>query len=1067
MRRLVILLIAVLGTISLASASAQAAGAPRIISPRVDSFFAKRRVTVKVGAPRSASSLTATLDGKPVGGAFRRRRAGLWSATFGARLLSAGANRLVVSTRARGDRRRYVSTRFTVGRRDRTLLTVRGPRRPDRQVARVSIARRAQRLSADLNGKRLRWPHGVAPSRKELLRLGADDGLHFGVNHLKVRAVRGNGAYDVENRKVVVPRDRPLAGAGPDHKIVSGAEVRLDGTSSQPAGPGAALSYSWSVVEKPAGSQPVLSQATSPQPLLLTNEPGTYAVRLLVTETQMLEGEPVVRTASDVVLLPALDSVAPIGLPVETMVTRGEDDETGIKIGGQTFWQGEGNDYQAVIVDRKTLNVTYAAGFSNDENIKPLAEKVKNAGSESLVVLADSWTSESYANVGLVAIAKTLGADVGTLRDGQPGWSAVGVPGSTDGGYVAAGWNGYPGEGPLPGVLDGYLQQTEDELFSFNPGSRITFETSGPGSSPLRNKIRIGTAEYQSTPFTACGTGGFQLQAVAAETLRSVAGGTFVTDGCGSDADNQEIQRMASALNAVSAEERLTLQGPDLVFVQSIGVPFGGAGSVEPWRELASALGRLGGTPSVFATPADSASADGHAGYALVGGSGVEELPLVEAAEALTGSRNEAKITGLLKPNPVGSYVPALYSPSGASTSPTLSAIAYQPAQAWPDSQSEGDKAALEYIAEKVLGLEKPALGISCEVPSRPDVRSEYCNTQYRNAWTGFEGKLAAAKFKSGEGFGLPEWEAVVQELAGPNGEFKDVQGVWALVSTLQKIFGLEHVEGEVDLNSIASGIKKAITPPPNSDAAGYYIELLGNLSATASYFSFGKDAEDVQKLLGVFQGTFFEAAANVKDPLGDPLLAKFEVRTTDLATELAKRYVEASTAIGYIGEILVSDHGKLQAVSESGLLGTSEAASKGTIKVGKATSELWTYQSLLPAAFEPITLKAGGRNEPLPAKASEFICTWRTRSKGVTYRPFEEATEAGEYKADQPTDALGVFVIAGAKLPQSNGAEQIKPTLPTARLLKPLTANPGYFQPWFWREAYGFPSSKARSISC
>ena len=170
MRRLVILLIAVLGTISLASASAQAAGAPRIISPRVDSFVAKRRVTVKVGTPRSASSLTATLDGKSVGGVFRRRRTGVWSATFGARLLSAGANRLVVSTRARGDRRRYVSTRSSSAG-EITASHLRGPRRPDRQVARVSIARRAQRLSADLNGKRLRWPHGVAPSRKELLRL--------------------------------------------------------------------------------------------------------------------------------------------------------------------------------------------------------------------------------------------------------------------------------------------------------------------------------------------------------------------------------------------------------------------------------------------------------------------------------------------------------------------------------------------------------------------------------------------------------------------------------------------------------------------------------------------------------------------------------------------------------------------------------------------------------------------------------------------------------------------------------------------------------------------------------
>lgn len=74
----------------------------------------------------------------------------------------------------------------------------------------------------------------------------------------------------------------PVANAGPDQDVLLGS-VLLDGTgSSDPDGD--PLSYSWSFVTRPSGSNAYFSESTVPQPELLVDAEGVYVVELTVND---------------------------------------------------------------------------------------------------------------------------------------------------------------------------------------------------------------------------------------------------------------------------------------------------------------------------------------------------------------------------------------------------------------------------------------------------------------------------------------------------------------------------------------------------------------------------------------------------------------------------------------------------------------------------------------------------------------------------------------------------------------------------------------------------------------
>jgi RHS repeat-associated protein len=80
-----------------------------------------------------------------------------------------------------------------------------------------------------------------------------------------------------------VPNYPPVANAGPNQSVHVTDTVQLDGTNSSDRD-GDPLTYRWSFVSVPAGSNALLSAATTAQPTFNVDRPGTFVVQLIVND---------------------------------------------------------------------------------------------------------------------------------------------------------------------------------------------------------------------------------------------------------------------------------------------------------------------------------------------------------------------------------------------------------------------------------------------------------------------------------------------------------------------------------------------------------------------------------------------------------------------------------------------------------------------------------------------------------------------------------------------------------------------------------------------------------------
>ncbi|MGE0066279.1 MAG: hypothetical protein AB7T48_02900 [Solirubrobacterales bacterium] len=1049
---------------------AVASASLRFVSPHTDQFFGQRSVAVVVRGGEGEEGMRARLNGRDVSAAFKRVAPGRWLAQLGGGSLRSGANNLSVSVRGKGGHREYRSQRFVVGKRRHDFLTVVAPRRTSGSVGwTVRTRRRADLLlRATLDGKGISYLLDPGASGRQRLRLGADDGLHFGSNVLRVVAARRDGSFDVERRTIFVPRSGPLVGAGPDRRAAGRNRVRLDGTSSRATQPGATLSYRWRVVDRPRGSKARPRRAGTARAAFRPDALGGYRLRLTVSEHRR-DGS--VRSGSDILNLVDVLNAKPIGVPIQTMVFNGGNQEsnvdTGIRVGGETFWLGipQGNDVQVLFLDRSTLKVVYNASFPGTKaQAEAVAEKVKEYGSRVLVVMSNP---ELLPNMEVqrqwMAVIRSLGASTKWLEaDNEDpaipgGWTVVGIPASKNGAWVGEGSNpNVHGVAQLRGALSGYLQLEGHGNYTYVPRVRAGFDTSAPGSAALRNAIAIGAAKYESTPLAGCGSGGFQVEVVLAETLAPVDGQTFTTNGCGSSADTAAQQQMASYLNGIQLVPAGLTEGKKLVFVQSIGEPRDEAAT--GWNELTSALERLGATGSVFA--ADKGS------YALVGNVGISAFPLVEGSSTLTG--NPARATGILRQERRGSFVPSL---SGNSGEPNfkLSLLAYQPAQAWPLSEGKEAKAALAYASE-YLKLPRPTAGSACYVVSPPDVRSEYCDSNLRTSWAGYATSIERAPYVSGKGFSEELWKEVRNELKF---EFNTVQQVWAMTRALQGVFGASEVGQQVELNALASTIERAINPPKYSRSTSSWFYIVSGIANLASFFTAGN--EDLASGLGIFSGAIWIGEESIEGIGGSPQLEKFEIKAEEVAVELAKKYRAASGALNRVAALIVSDYGKLKGFSEEPEFGFNTTSIETLSDRVEVAGKQFVYQSLLPTAYWAVDLAAGERNNPVPAEAKEYECEYDEAGpsgpvRGV-YNPYHPVAGAQFFSA-APKRSLSVLSKAGAPLP-SDGGEEEEPLTPPQSVMEPLFRSFDekgleMFKPWFWRSAFEYPGGpEVKTVTC
>lgn len=84
---------------------------------------------------------------------------------------------------------------------------------------------------------------------------------------------------------------RPKAVAGPDQEVFAGRRAILDGRASiDPDGD--ALTYQWTLIQKPEGSKAKLSRADRVKTAFKADVPGNYVAQLVVTDSQGEAGEP-------------------------------------------------------------------------------------------------------------------------------------------------------------------------------------------------------------------------------------------------------------------------------------------------------------------------------------------------------------------------------------------------------------------------------------------------------------------------------------------------------------------------------------------------------------------------------------------------------------------------------------------------------------------------------------------------------------------------------------------------------------------------------------------------------
>ncbi|MGY4829032.1 PKD domain-containing protein [Sphaerotilaceae bacterium SBD11-9] len=95
----------------------------------------------------------------------------------------------------------------------------------------------------------------------------------------------GDGVLSSSPDTIIVStqNSRPVADAGTPQAVETGSTVQLNGSGSRDAD-GNALTYSWSLTTRPAGSAAVLANATSINPSFVADLAGSYVAQLIVSD---------------------------------------------------------------------------------------------------------------------------------------------------------------------------------------------------------------------------------------------------------------------------------------------------------------------------------------------------------------------------------------------------------------------------------------------------------------------------------------------------------------------------------------------------------------------------------------------------------------------------------------------------------------------------------------------------------------------------------------------------------------------------------------------------------------
>jgi hypothetical protein len=952
-----------------------ARGMARIVSPSPGAVAKAGAVRVRVRVGPRVRSLRAWLDAREVTGSLRRVGSDR-VATLRAPLVHMGVNHLYVRARDGRGRRDFDVVRFVRARRVKGLLGMRlGARRvlAARVRTRVVLGRGAK-LRGWLNGRRL-GTAALGSGRRRLLVLDGDEGLRFGRNRLRIVGLHEAGRYDLERRNIVVRRARPIPAAGPDRRARLRHTVKLDARRSRAGHPRRRLAFTWRMVHAPKGSKARLRGAQSARARLRPDRLGTYRLRLAVSEvsTRRAGASALARPRStDTVSIAAVPDIPAGGVPIDTI------GDGGVTLGpplNETYAARDGATLQLVVLDRQDLSPVANNSYGGDEaSTARLLSDVRSYDDSGLAIIATP--PQTFPDIpgidNLNAALEWIGA-AAIEQAPQFGLSAIGVPGlgAANGGRENNDLGDQRNFNPPPGNLNGFLRRDSSDNFSYVDADYVQFDTTAPGTTPTQAVISVGGNSYSSYNMSP-GQAGFFVLLLDAGTLEREFAATYVVSGPGVDGSN--LPGILSEMDQV-LQDHMT-DPTTLLFIQSVGTierDTADAVAASQWNAVMQDQTSLGGH-GYYLNAADGGS------YAFVGPA---DAPTFLSPWGMTASGDATgspgQLSGVLARNPQSQFYPKI-SGTQAAVDLDLPEVVFADPVPWPlrDTQHEG---ALACVAS--------ALNLSLPIEDH-----------YTNAFI--------------------DWDAKADLLAGTNVDdcpsgtpaqaFADVKaqlGVeWGDVQTIQKnlIPALQSplVGGQSDIQTNFSDVVQAVqsaVSPPDSSVEANGAQLTIDALWIVSYVPFIGDAA------GVTAAVMQLGLDSSNNSDGSPIVTSFQTAASNLADELVNDYQTVYGQVAAVGDVLVSDWGRLRTAAQNadGHWSWDPAVDYPAMRDALiASMKKLSFETLFPVVYS--TYHFGDQE---PSDARSYVCYEYPPAGLPSFRPYNPF-------ADEPEGGNTVIVGAG-----------------------------------------------------
>lgn len=206
----------------------------------------------------------------------------------------------------------------------------------------------------------------------------------------------------------------PIANAGPDQTVAENQTVTLDGSASTDPD-GHALQFSWSVLSTPAGAQVQLATAASVRPTIVLPVPGTYVVKLVVSDGSVSSAPSTVTLStgnSPPVAHAGFDQTAPVGTTVK------------LSGGASTDVNGDWITYEWELIETPAASQT---ALANADPAMSVADFVPDtAGRYVAQLVVHDAVSSSAPDTTIISTSNSAPvANAGTDVRGQVGQAVV------------------------------------------------------------------------------------------------------------------------------------------------------------------------------------------------------------------------------------------------------------------------------------------------------------------------------------------------------------------------------------------------------------------------------------------------------------------------------------------------------------------------------------------------------------------------------------------------------------------------------------------------------------------